>query len=90
MLHVGDTFFTGSAVSFKANSLNVGFDASHGVITVVEETSGSNTYYRLKRGSNGTKTLASNYKKTANTDGIYIVSGSGTSSDRFTLAVHTK
>jgi len=31
------------------------------------------------------------YKIKDNTDGVYIVSGSGTStSDRFTLAVHTK
>ncbi|MBQ7593183.1 MAG: Ig domain-containing protein [Synergistaceae bacterium] len=90
VLHTGDTFFTGNSVYFKAGNSNMSLPANNGVITVVEETSGSNAYYRFKRGSDGSTALASQYKKTDSTDGIYITGGSGTSKDRFTLAVHTK
>ena len=85
VLHVGDTFYAGS-VYFNTSPL-VSFQDSNGVITLVE----NNGCYKFKRGSNGTMPNVTAYKIKDNTDGIYIVSGSGTStSDKFTLAVHTK
>ena len=83
VLHVGDTFYAGK-VYFKTTP-NMSFIDSSGVITLVED----NGYYMFKRGSNGTMPNVK-YKIKDNTDGVYIVSGSGTTSDRFTLAVHTK
>ena len=84
ILHVGDTFYAGN-VYFNTSPL-VSFQDSNGAITVVE----NNGYYTFQRGSNGTKPNLTAYKVKDNTDGIYIVSGSGTStSDRFVLAVHT-
>ena len=44
----------------------------------------------FKRGSNGMIPNVTAYKIKDNTDGVYIVSGVGTTSDKFTLAVHTK
>ena len=84
VLHVGDTFYAGK-VYFNTSPL-VSFQDSNGVITLVE----NNGCYKFKRGSNGTMPNVTAYKVKDNTDGIYIVSGSGTSSDKFTLAVHTK
>ena len=85
VLHVGDTFYAGK-VYFNTTPY-VSFQDSNGVITLVE----NNGCYKFKRGSNGTMPNVTAYKVKDNTDGIYIVSGSGTStSDRFTLAVHTK
>ena len=84
VLHVGDTFYAGQ-VYFATKPLT-GFNDSNGVITLVED----NGCYKFKRGSNGTMPNVTAYKVKDNTDGIYIVSGSGTStSDRFTIAVHT-
>jgi len=84
VIHVGDTFYAGNV--FFNTTPGMSFNASNGVITLVENSG----YYKFKRGSNGTMPNVS-YKVTSNTDGIYIVSGSGTStSDKFTLAVHTK
>ena len=91
VLHTGDTFYTGSTVYFKG-STNVSFTANNGVITIIEaEKSGyNNKYYQCQRASNGTYPNWG-YVVKDNTDGIYITGGSGTStSDRFTLAVHTK
>ncbi len=85
VLHVGDTFYAGK-VYFNTTPA-VSFQDSNGVITLVE----NNGCYKFKRGSNGTMPNVTAYKIKDNTDGIYIVSGSGTStSDKFTLAVHTK
>ena len=83
VLHVGDTFYAGS-VYFNTSPL-VSFQDSNGVITLVE----NNGCYKFKRGSNGTMPNVTDYKVKDNTDGVYITGGSGTSSDRFTLAVHT-
>ena len=85
VLHVGDTFYAGK-VYFNTTPA-VSFQDSNGVITLVED----NGCYKFKRGSNGTMPNVTAYKIKDNTDGIYILSGSGTStSDKFTLAVHTK
>ena len=85
VLHVGDTFYAGKAYFNTKPAVN--FNDSNGVITLVED----NGCYKFKRGSNGTMPNVTAYKVKDNTDGIYIVSGSGTStSDRFTIAVHTK
>ena len=85
VLHVGDTFYAGK-VYFNTDPF-VSFQDSNGVITLVEDKG----CYKFKRGSNGTMPNVTAYKVKDNTDGIYIVSGSGTStSDRFTIAVHTK
>jgi hypothetical protein len=62
------------------------FNNTNGVITLVENSG----YYKFKRGSNGTMPNVTAYKVKDNTDGVYITGGSGTSQDRFTLAVHTK
>ena len=85
VLHVGDTFYAGK-VYFNTTPA-VSFQDSNGVITLVE----NNGCYKFKRGSNGTMPNVTAYKIKDNTDGIYIVSGSGTStSDKFILAVHTR
>ena len=82
VLHVGDTFYAGK-VYFNTTPA-VSFQDSNGVITLVE----NNGCYKFQRGSNGTMPNVTAYKIKDNTDGIYIVSGSGTSSDKFVLAVH--
>ncbi len=85
VLHVGDTFYAGKVYFDTKPAMS--FLDSNGVITLVEY----NGCYKFKRGSNGTMPNVTAYKVKDNTDGVYIVSGSGTStSDRFTLAVHTK
>ena len=85
VLHVGDTFYAGKVYFYTTPA--VSFQDSNGVITLVE----NNGCYKFQRGSNGTMPNVTAYKIKDNTDGIYIVSGSGTStSDKFTLAVHTK
>ena len=89
VLHVGDTFYTGGSVAFQTTP-GMSFNASNGVITLVEATSGSSKYYKFQRGSNGTMPNVTAYKVKDNTDGVYITGGSGTSQDKFTLAVHTK
>jgi len=89
VIHVGDTFYTGGSVAFQTTP-PMSFNASNGVITLVEATSGSSKYYKFQRGSNGTMPNVTAYKVKDNTDGVYITGGSGTSSDKFTLAVHTK
>ena len=84
VLHVGDTFYAGK-VYFNTTP-GMSFQDSNGVITLVE----NNGCYKFQRGSNGTMPNVTAYKVKDNTDGIYIVSGSGTSSDKFILAVHTR
>ena len=89
VLHVGDTFYVGQ-VYFNTTPA-VSFNNSNGVITLVEAETNGTLYYKFKRGSNGTMPNVTAYRVTDNTDGIYIVSGGGTSTgDKFTLAVHTK
>lgn len=84
VLHIGDTFYAGQ-VYFNTKPA-MSFNDSNGVITLVED----NGCYKFKRGSNGTMPNVTAYKIKDNTDGVYIVSGGGTStSDKFTLAVHT-
>ncbi len=83
VLHVGDTFYAGKV--YFDTKIAVSFQDSSGVITLVENSG----YYKFKRGSNGSVPNVTNCKIKNNTDGIYIVSGSGTSADKFTLAVHT-
>ena len=84
VLHVGDTFYVGKVYFDTTPAMS--FQDSNGVITLVE----NNGYYKFKRGSNGSMPNVTAYKIKDNTDGIYIVSGSGTSTnDKFTLAVHT-
>ena len=84
VLHVGDTFYAGK-VYFDTKPA-VSFLDSNGAITVIEKDG----YYTFQRGSNGTTPNLTAYKVKDNTDGIYIVSGSGSStSDKFVLAVHT-
>ena len=85
VLHVGDTFYAGRVYFNTQPAMN--FNASNGVITLVE----NGGCYKFKRGSNGSMPNVTAYKIKDNTDGVYIVSGGGTSSsDKFTLAVHTK
>lgn len=85
VLHVGDTFYAGKA--YFDTKPSISFNDSNGVITLVEDSG----CYKFKRGSNGSMPNVTTYKIKDNTDGVYIVSGGGTStSDRFTLAVHTK
>jgi len=85
VLHVGDTFYAGKAYFDTKPAMS--FNGSNGVITLVE----NNGCYKFQRGSNGTMPNVTAYKVKDNTDGVYIVSGSGTStSGRFTIAVHTK
>ena len=88
VLHTGDTFYTGGSVYFNTKPL-MSFIADNGVITVVEATSGSRKYYKFQRGNNGSMPNVTDYKVKDNTDGVYITGGSGTNSDKFTLAVHT-
>ncbi|MBQ7539214.1 MAG: InlB B-repeat-containing protein [Treponema sp.] len=86
---VGETIYTGNTwyVDVKPNT---SFGTSAGVITLVEADTNGTLYYKCSRGSNGTKPNWTSFKVTDNTDGIYIESGTGTSSDKFVFAVHTK
>jgi len=85
VIRTGDTFYAGNVYFDTKPAMS--FNNSNGVITLVEDSG----YYKFKRGSNGSMPNVTSYKVSSNTDGIYIVSGSGTStSDKFTLAVHTK
>lgn len=89
IIRVGETIFTGDKwyVDIKPST---NFQTSNGVITLVEATVGSTKYYKFKRGSNGTMPNWTSFKVTDSTDGLYIVSGTGTNSNKFVFAVHTK
>ena len=89
IIRVGETIYTGGSWSVDIKP-TTSFGTSAGVITLVEDKTGSTTYYKMKRGSMGTIPNWTSFKVTDATDGLYIVSGTGTSSDKFTLAVHTK
>ena len=86
---VGETIYTGGQwyVDIKPST---SFIASNGAITLVEAKTGSTKYYKFSRGSNGTMPNWTSFKVKDNTDGLYIVSGTGTNSDKFVFAVHTK
>ena len=86
---VGETIYTGKTWYVNI-SPNTSFATSAGVITLVEADTNGTLYYKCSRGSNGTKPNWTSFRVTDNTDGIYIVSGTGTSSDKFVFAVHTK
>ena len=86
---VGETIYTGKTW-YVDISPNTSFATSAGVITLVEADTNGTLYYKCSRGSNGTKPNWTSFKVTDNTDGIYIESGTGTSSDKFVFAVHTK
>lgn len=86
---VGETIYTGKTW-YVDISPNTSFATSAGVITLVEADTNGTLYYKCSRGSNGTKPNWTKFKVADNTDGLYIVSGTGTSSDKFLFAVHTK
>ena len=85
----GETIYTG-ATWYVDITPSTTFNTSNGVITLVEATTGSTKYYKFKRGSNDTMPNWTSFTVKDNTDGLYIVSGSGTTSDKFVFAVHTK
>ena len=89
IIRVGETIYTGATwyVNIKPNT---SFATSSGVITLVEADTNGTLYYKFSRGSNGTTPNWTSFKVTDNTDGLYIVSGTGTSGDKFVFAVHTK
>lgn len=89
IIRVGETIYTGATwyVNIKPNT---SFATSSGVITLVEADTNGTLYYKFSRGSNGTTPNWTSFKVTDNTDGLYIVSGTGTSGDKFVFAAHTK
>ena len=89
IIRVGETIYTGDKWYVDIQP-NTSFATSAGVITLVEDYTKGTLYYKFSRGSNGTKPNWTRFKVTDNTDGLYIVSGTGTSGDKFVFAVHTK
>jgi len=89
IIRVGETIYTGKTW-YVDISPNTSFATNAGVITLVEADTNGTLYYKCSRGSNGNKPNWTSFKVTDNTDGLYIVSGTGTSSDKFKFAVHTK
>ena len=89
VIRVGETIYTGETWRVDISPVT-SFAPSNGVITLVEADTNGTLYYKCSRGSNGTKPNWTRFKVTDNTDGIYIVSGTGTQSDKFVFAVHTK
>ena len=89
IIRVGETIYTGGSWSVDIKP-STSFGTSAGVITLVENETNFKLYYKFNRGSNNTKPNWTSFKVTDNTDGLYIVSGTGTSSDKFVFAVHTK
>lgn len=89
IIRVGETIYTGDRWYVDITPAT-SFQASNGVITLVENATASTLYYKFNRGSNNTKPNWTSFKVTDNTDGIYIVSGTGTSEDKFVFAVHTR
>ena len=89
IIRVGETIYTGKTWYVNI-SPNTSFTTSAGVITLVEADTNGTLYYKCSRGSNGTMPNWTSFKVTDATDGLYIVSGTGTSSDKFVFAVHNK
>lgn len=84
VFHVGDTYYAdGTSIYFHAKS-NFNFINSNGVITLINDGG----TYKFQRGSNDSK-VDLGISVTGNSDGVYLVSGSGTSGSRFEIAVHT-
>ncbi|MBR1643619.1 MAG: Ig-like domain-containing protein, partial [Butyrivibrio sp.] len=88
VIRVGETIYTGETWRVDITPVT-SFAPSNGVITLVEADVNGTLYYKCSR-SNGTKPNWSKFRVADNTDGIYIVSGTGTSSDKFVFAVHMK
>ena len=88
IIRVGETIYTGDKW-YVDISPNTSFATSAGVITLVEDGKNGTLYYKCSR-SNGTKPNWTKFRVADNTDGIYVVSGTGTSSDKFVFAVHKK
>ena len=89
IIRVGETIYTGGSWSVDIKP-STSFGTSAGVITLVENETNGKLYYKFNRGSNNTQPNWTSFRVTDNTDGLYIVSGTGTSSDKFVFAVHTK
>ena len=84
VFHVGDTYYAdGTTKNFHA-ATNFSFINNNGVITLINDGG----TYKFQRASNDTK-VDLGISVTGNSDGVYIVSGSGTSGSRFEIAVHT-
>ena len=89
IIRVGETIYTGGSWSVKSKPVT-SFGTYAGVITLVEDETNGKLYYKFSRGSNNSIPNWTSFRVTDNTDGLYIVSGTGTGSDRFVFGVHTK
>ena len=89
IIRVGETIYTGGSWSVN-NKPSTTFGTSAGVITLVEKETNGKLYYKFNRGSNNSTPNWTSFRVKDNTDGLYIVSGTGTSSDKFVFGVHTK
>ena len=89
IIRVGETIYTGGSWYVDITPIT-SFVTSAGVITLVENETNGKLYYKFNRGSNNTQPNWTSFRVTDNTDGLYIVSGTGTKSDKFVFAVHTK
>ncbi|MCR4794457.1 MAG: Ig-like domain-containing protein, partial [Ruminococcus sp.] len=72
VIRVGETIYTGDKWQVNISPVT-SFTTAHGVITLVEDKTGSTTYYKMKRGSNGAIPNWTSFKVTDATDGLYIV-----------------
>ena len=89
IIRVGETIYTGGSWSVNIKPSTT-FGTSAGVITLVEKETNGKLYYKFNRGSNNSTPNWTSFRVKDNTDGLYIVSGTGTSSDKFVFGVHTK
>lgn len=89
IIRVGETIYTGGNWSVNIKPVT-SFGTYAGVITLVEDETNGKLYYKFSRGSNNSMPNWTSFRVTDNTDGLYIVSGTGTGSDRFVFGVHTK
>jgi hypothetical protein len=89
IIRVGETIYTGGSWSVNIKPVT-SFGTYAGVITLVEDETNGKLYYKFSRGSNNSIPNWTSFRVTDNTDGLYIVSGTGTSSDKFVFRVHTK
>ena len=89
IIRVGETIYTGETWRVDISPVT-SFATSAGVITLVENETNGTLYYKFSRGSNGTKPNWTKFKVQDNTDGIYIISGDGSTSNKFVFGVHNK
>lgn len=89
VIRVGETIYTGATWRVNITPIT-SFAPSNGVITLVEAETNGTLYYKFSRGSNGTKPNWTKFKVQDNTDGIYIISGDGSTSNKFVFGVHNK